>query len=402
MRSKNLARVCMRGWKTPVLPLVSALLVGLCTAVAGATLAAAQSAAPAMQRALGAVKATSSTGFTLTTASGQAITVDVPATAKVLVVPPGSKDLSSATQGTLSDVAVGDHALVSGNAEAQGITAQRVILMKAQAIAASRAAEEEAWQRGGGGIVKSVDAASGKILITSGLKTVTVLVSPQTAIRRYAPGSVRFADAMPGALAEIQKGDQLLVRGTKSADGSTITADAIVTGSFGNYSGLIASIDQQAGTISLTDLATHKKVVIAVTAKSDLRSLPKPIAERFAAQMRAANHPGGQTPQGPPRPGGPPAQSADASRGRAGLDLSHMLSQLPAEPLAGLKVGDAVMIVATLSATSQQTPQAVTLLTGVEPILRASPKGQSMTLSPWSLGGGAGDEGGGAGGGPQQ
>ncbi|MGC9198407.1 MAG: hypothetical protein ACP5E5_05635 [Acidobacteriaceae bacterium] len=403
MQGKNLARVCMQEQRSPVLTLALTLIVTLCSALAGATRTAAQSAPPGAQRALGAVKATSPTGFTLTTTSGQALAVNVPATAKVLVVPPGSKDLSSATQGTLSDVAVGDRALVTGNADAQGITALRVILMKAQAIAASHAAEAEAWQRGGGGIVKSVDSASGTILITSGLKTITVLISPQTSIRRYAPGSVRFADAMPSNLGEIQKGDQLLVRGAKSPDGSTITADVIVTGSFGNYSGLIASIDQQAGTISFKDLATHKNVTIAVTAKSDLRSLPMTIAERFAAQMRAANHLGGPAHQGPPQPGVPSAQSAAASRGRAGLDLSHMLSRLPAETLAGLKVGDAVMIVATLSANSQQTPQAVTLLAGVEPILRASPKGQSMTLSPWSPGGGGGgDEGGGAGGGPQQ
>ena len=36
---------------------------------------------------------------------------------------------------------------------------------------------------------------------------------------------------------------------------------------------------------------------------------------------------------------------------------------------------------------------AVTLLVGVDAILRASPSGQTMTLSPWSLGGGGGEGG---------
>jgi hypothetical protein len=78
-----------------------------------------------------------------------------------------------------------------------------------------------------------------------------------------------------------------------------------------------------------------------------------------------------------------------------------MLSRLPTETLAGLKVGDAVMIVATSPSADTETPMAVTLLTGVDSILRASPTGQTMTLSPWSLGGGGeGGEGGGEGGGP--
>jgi hypothetical protein len=80
-----------------------------------------------------------------------------------------------------------------------------------------------------------------------------------------------------------------------------------------------------------------------------------------------------------------------------------MLSRLPTETLAGLKVGDAVMIVATSpGADSDNKATAVTLLAGVDAILTASPSGQAMTLSPWSLG--AGGEGGGAGaeGGPQR
>jgi Cu/Ag efflux protein CusF len=377
------------------------LIVWLCFGLAGARQAAAQGAAPAVQQMVGTVEATSASGFTLTTTSGQEVSVAVPASAKVLVVAPGSKDLSSATQGSLGDVAAGDRTLVSGTAGTQGITALRVILMKAQAIAAMQQAEAEAWRRGGGGIVKSVDAAAGKIMITSGMKAVTVLVLPKTVIRRYAPGSVRFGDARPSTIGEIQKGDQLLVRGAKSADGSTITADALVTGRFGNYSGLIASVDQQAGTISLKDLATKKMVTVAVTPASDLRSLPTMVAMQLAAQMRGAGHGGGrpaqgaQGAQGAQWRGGSPPPNGPGDQASARMSLSRMLSRLPTETLAGLKEGDAVMIVATMPGPGQPAAQAVTLLTGVEPILRASPKGQAMTLSPWSLGGSPEDEGGG-------
>ena len=65
-----------------------------------------------------------------------------------------------------------------------------------------------------------------------------------------------------------------------------------------------------------------------------------------------------------------------------------MLSRLPTATLADLKVGDAVMIVASQSEAAGAMT-AVTLLSGVEPILAASPSGApAMTLSPWNMGGG--------------
>ena len=355
---------------------------------------AAQAPAPAGQRQAGTVKSTNATGLTLTTTAGQDVVVTIPDAAKVLMVAPGSKDLKSATPGTLSDVSVGDKVLVVGDASGSGLTATRVILMKAGAIAATHQAEEAAWSKGGGGIVKSVDPATGTIVIASGLKTVTVMVTPQTIVRRYAGGSVRFADAKMSTIAEIQKGDQLRVRGTKSADGSTITADELVTGMFKNYSGLIASIDAAAGTVTLKDLSTKKAVTVAVGPNSDVRRIPPMLAERVAARMKGTGAAGGAgAPAG--APGAPAADGAQRERS-AGSDLSQMLSRLPTETVAGLKVGDAVMIVATSPGSDTETPMAVTLLAGVDAILRASPSGQTMTLSPWALGGGEGGEGGGA------
>jgi co-chaperonin GroES (HSP10)/ribosomal protein S17 len=354
----------------------------------------------AAQRQVGTVKSTSATGLTLTTAAGQDVTVAVPATAKVLVVAPGSKDLKSATDGTLSDVAAGDKVLVTlvPGEDASGMTAGRVILMKAQAIAANHAADEEAWQKGGGGIVKSVDPAAGAIVIASGLKTVTVTVTAQTIVRRYSGESVRFADAKVSTIGEIHKGDQLRVRGTRSADGSSIAADELVTGTFRNFSGLITSVDAAAGTVTVKDLVTKKPVTVAVGANSDVRRIPAMLAERVAGRM------GGGAAGGKGAAAGAPAAPAGdgAQRERsAGMDLSQMLSRLPTETLAGLKVGDAVMIVATSPSSDAETPMAVTLLAGVDAILRASPNGQTMTLSPWSLGGGEGGGEGGAEGGSQ-
>jgi hypothetical protein len=69
-----------------------------------------------------------------------------------------------------------------------------------------------------------------------------------------------------------------------------------------------------------------------------------------------------------------------------------MLKRMPPVTLADLQKGDAVMVVTTEGSASTQ-PTAITLLSGVEPILSASPNGNqaAMLLSPWNLGGGGGD-----------
>ena len=73
-----------------------------------------------------------------------------------------------------------------------------------------------------------------------------------------------------------------------------------------------------------------------------------------------------------------------------------MLARLPGVTLAELKVGDAVMVVASVTGLGSDKVTAVTMLSGVEPILAATPSGTpTMTLSPWSVGGGAPEGGGG-------
>ena len=365
-------------------------------AVAGVLGTAAVAQAP---HAMGTVKATSGNTVTMTTSEGQDYTVTVPDAAKILDVAPGSHDLKSATPGQVGDIAVGDKIIVNGSAGDTGttLTAQRIILMKSAAIAQSHEQEEAAWAHGSGGIVKTVNAGAGTIVLSSGLKTITVQVSQATIVRHYAGDSIRFEDAVGSSLAAIQPGDQLRVRGTKSDDGLSIQADEIVAGTFRNFSGTISSIDGTAGTITLKDLTTKKNVTVAVTANSDVRRLPPQMAAAMAGRMHgtAAGANGGGAPHAAaPATAGAGDSDQHRAAGRAGMDLSQMLSRLPTETLGGLKAGEAVMIVATSSGSASNKETAITLLAGVEPIL-AAPAGESMTLSPWSVGGSAPDGGGG-------
>jgi hypothetical protein len=71
-----------------------------------------------------------------------------------------------------------------------------------------------------------------------------------------------------------------------------------------------------------------------------------------------------------------------------------MMERLPIGALADLKTGDAVMIVASEPSPGSSTVDAITLLSGVEPILTANPNG-GMDLSMSMGSGAAGGEGGG-------
>jgi hypothetical protein len=361
----------------------AANILKMVTAVALTAGVAVQAQAP---HASGTVKAATATSLTLAGTAGD-ITVVIPDGAKLVQIPPGSTSLSTATPIALSDVATGDKVLVTGTDgdTATSLHATRVVVMKSAAIAQTRAAESAAWQKGGGGLVKSVDASSGNIIVSSGLKTITVQTRPKTEFRRYSGTSVKFEDAVPSTLADVRAGDQLRVRGARNEDGSSIQADGIVTGSFRNFSGTLTAVDGTAGTVTLKDLATKKVVIVKVSTSSDLRRIPAQMAARFAARPAAAGA------AAAPAAGG--GRAAGGGSARAGMDLSQMLSRLPTETVGGLKVGDAVMIVATLPPGDSAQPSAVTLVAGVEPILQASPQGET-TLSPWSMGGGGGGEGG--------
>ena len=316
----------------------------------------------------------------------------------------------------LQDIQPGDRILVRGSKLAEdgkSVMALSVIAMKKGDVAEKQARDREEWQKHGtGGLVSSVDASSSTVTVSlPGMgekKSVAVHLSKDTVLRRYAPDSVRFDDAKPAPLGEIKPGDQLRARGTRNAAGTELAADEVVSGSFRNIAGTISVLDASAGTITVHDLATNKPVTVKITPDSQLRKLPSPMAQRIA--MRLKGTPADESPSGATRPGagaaetpkpsGPPTGTGTGGSGGQGRpgggglsDLQQAITRMPPATLADLQKGDAVMIVATAGGPNG-IPTAVTLLSGVEPILEASPNsGASTILSPWSLSGAPGGEG---------
>jgi len=367
-------------------------------------------------RPVGTIKSISGNTIILTTDAGSDVTVQVQDSAKLVRIAPGQKDLKDATPIQLGDLQPGDRILVRGKLSDDGksVAAASVIAMKKVDIADKQSREREEWQRHGfGGLVNNVDAGGNTINVSlpspGEKKTVAIHFSKDTILRRYASDSVKFDDAKPAPLDQIKTGDQLRARGTRSADGATFAADEIVSGTFRNIAGVISALDASAGTVTVQDLALKKSVTVKITADSQLRKLPPPIAQRIAARLKGtpAEAPSTATTAGgassaansepSTKPNGPPsAGSGSGGMGRSGGggsgDLQQAISRMPAATLVDLQKGDAVMVVATEGGPNG-VPTVITLLGGVEPILEASPKSSASTiLSPWSLGTGAGGE----------
>jgi len=117
--------------------------------------------------------------------------------------------------------------------------------------------------------------------------------------------------------------------------------------------------------------------------------LPERMATILAAVLNGNGGPGRvQPPPGAPPSGGPAGGGQRGGPGGGGFDAQQLLSRAPAIQLADLKKGQAVMVVATEDSTGDT---AITLVSGVEPLLEAP--AASQNLLNWSLNSGAPDAG---------
>jgi hypothetical protein len=344
--------------------------------------------AQAPSRFVGTITAVIGNTLTVKTDAGEERQVLVPAAAALKRIAPGQKDLSTAETIQFSDLAVGDRALVKLDPDAPAGTSEalQIVAVKQADLALKQQKDREDWQRRGvGGLVKSVDAGSGVIVLSSGAgamaKTITIHTNKTTTIKRYAPGSERFDAALPAPIDAIRAGDQLRARGVKSADGTEIAAEEVVSGSFRNIAGTITSIDSAASTLVAKDLATKKPVTIHITADAQMKRLPDRMATMLAARLK------GTAGAAPAQGGAGQWSGQNGGQGGGGGDPQQMLSRLPPIQIGDLQKGEAIMLVST---QGENEVTAITLLAGVEPLLQA-PVASRDLLANWSMNTGAPD-----------
>lgn len=383
------------------------------TLVARVAAQSAEGTQPSIAKRIGTVKAVSGSTFTLAQTAGPDVAVTVQSTARMLRLAPGEKDLKNATPIQVQDIQAGDTVRVRGTAPQDGTSfnALEVIVITKAAVAAVSDQIKQDWQkRGVGGRVESVDAGAGNVNLAipslSGKKMLVVHSIPSTVVYRYAADSPKPEDAKRSLLQDIQPGDQLRARGNRNADGTEITAEEIFAGNFPQFAATVKSVDASAGTLTVQDLTSKKTVQVKVTGDSQVRKIPVEMAQMFAMRLKGSMAAGtsgdgsGQRSRSTPPAGsqaGPPSGGSGGNGAMGGggrpsgpPDLQRILSRLPSSSLADLNLqkGDAVIILAT-EGTPSSPHTAITLLSGVEPILQAAPTAsQAMMLTPWNLGGG--------------
>lgn len=347
---------------------------------------------------IGTLTAVTGDSVTVRTDAGNFRQIQVPAMASVLRVAPGQRDLSSADPISLKELATGDRILIKfatdGASSPERVV--QIVAVKQSDVAQKQQRESEEWQKQGiSGLVKSVDAGAGIVVLTSGAgvtaKSVTVHIRSATVLRRYAPGSTRFVDARPAPLDAIRVGDQMRARGEKNAAVDEISADEVVSGTFRSIAGIVSAIDVTGSKLIVKDLATKKQVTILFTPDAHLRRLPDMMARIIAGRLSGTapsggfgGFPAGGPPpgtfggQGGPPPGGLPSEGPP-------FDIQQMLNHAPAIGLADLQKGEAVMVV---SGEGEHEVKAITLLTGVEPLLQSPDAGRNL-LSNWAVSSGS-------------
>ncbi len=315
-------------------------------------------------------------------------------------VPADNPKMSAAVAAAIGDVGVGDRVAVTGilSSDGRSIPARAVYLMTKSDISVKHAKESEAWKtRGIAGKVTAVNPDTNQITIevsaVTGNKPTVVTPKDSAKFRRYAPDSVKYDEAKDSSIAEIKQGDMLRALGDKSSDGSSFTAEEIVSGAFQTTAGTVKSVDVEKNEVIVVDLRTKKEVTIALGGASVLKKFPAEMAERLAGfQAGGAGgglRPPGQGQAGPPTrpPDGAQPQGAGAGqppngRGFGGVrggggGVDDMLDRFPNITAADLKAGDMIAVSSSKSAgvAAPTRINAIKLLAGVEPFLRMAQAG---------------------------
>jgi hypothetical protein len=312
---------------------------------------------------------------------------------QILRAQPGVADPKQWPKITLGDIGPGDEvvAYFRGAADQKPLVATSLVIRTKADLSQMAQSQLEDWKRRGmSGTATAVDPAAKTITLKVGQRSVTVQALDKTLFREYSPDSAKPADAKPSTLADVKVGDQVNVLGNKNADGTSIEAEQVYSGTFRQLAALITSIDPATGEMKVTDLATKKPLTIRVAPDTTMKKLPEEMAAMLARRYQGGR--GGAGAEGAPSlegrgrgPGGP----GRGGPGRGG-DIGQMLDRLPSIQLAELKPKDAIMV-STTRGSDPSKVTAVMLLAGVEPILTAAPTATRDIMSGWNLGGGGGE-----------
>jgi hypothetical protein len=307
---------------------------------------------------------------------------------------PGETTLTKAAKITFAEVGEGDRVWARGKVadDHKSVPAVALIVMNKVDIAKKQEEERAEWKRRGiVGIVTALKPDTKEMTISirsfAGQQVIIVPVSDKVEMKRYAPDSIKFADAKTATFEELKVGDQVRALGNKSPDGTAFTAEKVVTGSFRMVSGVVTAVDAATGEVKINDSQTKQPLTIVVKQDAVLRKFP-PASEMAGLMMmmgrggqgapgaqgapagQAANRPQPGGAQGPAggAPGGGPGGGPGGTRGGGGPNIQDMIEKLPIIGIADVKVGDTIIVSSTRGADPSRLT-AISLISGADTLL---------------------------------
>lgn len=276
---------------------------------------------------------------------------------KYLRVPPGEETMEKAETITFADISIGDRVIARGqvSAEQRVVQARQIVAMSKVAIVQKLTHDREEWRRRGivGRILSLEPATKVIVLGTStieGEKKVALNILDKTGFRRFTADTVKFTETVPSSFSELKVGDQVRALGEKNADGTSFTAEEIVSGSFYTISGRITAINVATSEITLSDQKTKQPITAVISKDSLIRRLSPEIMSLLMRKKAASS----------------------------ATEIQEKIENLPALNINDLKPGDAVRISTTRGANPSRV-MAISLAAGVEELLEAlEAKGLSM------------------------
>ena len=324
------------------------------------------------------------------TDAGTLVTIVLSDTTGYMRVAPGEKTLTNATKIAFADVAEGDRVLALGKVsdDRKTVPARTVVVMTKADIAKKQEAERAEWKKHGVlGIITALKPETKEITISSrtmaGAQSLMIPVSDKVELRRYAPDSIKFSDAQPAKFDELKVGDQLRALGERNPEGTTFTAEKVVTGSFKTVAGVITAVDPATGEVKINDMQTKQPLTIVVKQDAVLRKFPAASEMGGMMMMRpgggagpggGSGGPAGGQGTGPTGPTGPTGQGQGGSAGGGrmggggGMNIQDMLERLPTIAIADVKVGDTIIVSSTKGADPSRLT-AISLISGADTLL---------------------------------
>ncbi len=345
-------------------------------------------------RALGEVKVIDAAAkqLIIKTDAGSLVTVALSGSTAYKRIAPGETTLTNATVISFAEVAEGDRVLALGKVsdDRKLVPARTLVVMTKADIAKKQEAERAEWKkRGVLGIITALKPETKEITISSrtmaGPQSLIIPVSDKVEMRRYAPDSIKFAEAQPAKFDELKVGDQLRALGERKPGGAAFAAEKVVTGSFKTVAGVITAVNVATGEVKINDLQTKQPLTIVVKQDAVLRKFP---AANEMGGMMMMGRPGGGGASGgqaPPPGGGQSGRSGNGQGagpgsgqavgpgggmrpGGGGMNLQDMLERLPTITIADVKVGDTIIVSSTKGADPSRLT-AISFISGADTLL---------------------------------